>query len=190
MSYDPQKHHRRSIRLKEYDYTQPAAYYITLCTKTRQCLFGDVTKGEMRLNSLGYIAFSCWQAIPNHFPHVELDAFVIMPNHLHGILVISDTIVGATPASPLRHPCGPTPKSVGAIVGSYKAAVSKRINSICNTESNSIWQRNYYEHINRDQESLHNIRQYIVENPRCWTEDPENPQHYPENQELLLAPPF
>ena len=117
MSYDPQKHHRRSIRLKEYDYTQPAAYYITLCTKTRQCLFGDVTKGEMRLNSLGYIAFTCWQAIPNHFPHVELDAFVIMPNHLHGILVISDTIVGATPASPLRHPCGPTPKSVGAIVG-------------------------------------------------------------------------
>jgi hypothetical protein len=104
MPYDPQKHHRRSIRLKGYDYTQPGAYYVTLCTKARQCLFGDVIKGEMRLNSLGYIAFTCWQAIPNHFPHVELDAFVLMPNHLHGILVISDTVVvGATHASPL-HP--------------------------------------------------------------------------------------
>ena len=95
MPYDSQKHHRRSIRLKGYDYTQPGAYYITLCTKARQCLFGDVVKGEMRLNSLGYIAFTCWQAIPNHFPHVELDAFVIMPNHLHGILVISDTLTRA-----------------------------------------------------------------------------------------------
>jgi hypothetical protein len=131
MPYDPQKHHRRSIRLKGYDYTQPGAYYITLCTKARQCLFGDVVKGEMRLNSLGYIAFTCWQAIPNHFPHVELDAFVIMPNHLHGILVISDILVGATQASPLHptkasplhNPCGPAPKSVGVIVGSYKSAV-------------------------------------------------------------------
>ena len=123
MPYDPQKHHRRSIRLKGYDYTQPGAYYVTLCTKARQCLFGDVIKGEMRLNSLGHIAFTCWQAIPEHFPHVELDAFVVMPNHLHGILVISDTLVGATHASPLHHPnvlslrkpCGPTPKSVEAI---------------------------------------------------------------------------
>ncbi len=93
MPYDPEKHHRRSIRLKGYDYTQPGAYYITLCTKARQCLFGDVIKGEMRLNSLGNIAFNCWQAIPNHFPHVELDAFVMMPNHLHGILVIRDTLM-------------------------------------------------------------------------------------------------
>jgi REP element-mobilizing transposase RayT len=91
MPYDPQKHHRRSIRLKGYDYTQPGAYYVTLCTEARQCLFGDVVKGEMRLNSLGHIAFTCWQAIPAHFPHVELDAFVVMPNHLYGILVISDT---------------------------------------------------------------------------------------------------
>jgi hypothetical protein len=95
MPYHLQKHHRCSIRLKGYDYTQPGAYYITLCTKARQCLFSDVGKGEMRLNSLGHIAFTCWQAIPNHFPHVELDAFVVMPNHLHGILVISDTLVGA-----------------------------------------------------------------------------------------------
>jgi REP element-mobilizing transposase RayT len=95
MLYYPQKHHRRSIRLKGYDYTQPGAYYVSLCTEARQCLFGDVVKGEMRLNSLGHIAFTCWQAIPDHFPHIELDVFVVMPNHLHAILVISDIPEGA-----------------------------------------------------------------------------------------------
>jgi hypothetical protein len=133
MPYDPEKHHRRSIRLKEYDYTQAGAYYITLCTKARQCLFGDVVKGEMRLNSLGYIAFICWQAIPDHFPHVELDVFVIMPNHLHGILLINDTLIRA------RHCRAPTieqnhiPKtekfgkpvsgSIPTVIRSYKSAV-------------------------------------------------------------------
>ncbi len=201
MPYDPQKHHRRSIRLKGYDYTQPGAYYITLCTKARQCLFGDVVKGEMRLNSLGYIAFTCWQAIPNHFPHVELDAFVVMPNHLHGILVISDTLIRA------RHCRAPTikqnhipqieqfgkpvPGSIPTVIRSYKGAVTRRINLICNTKGTSlIWQSNLYEHINRIEESLHNIRQYIRENPWRWADDPENPQHHPENQELLIDLPF
>ena len=193
MPYDPQKHHRRSIRLKGYDYTQPGAYYVTLCTKARQCLFGDVIKGEMRLNSLGHIAFTCWQAIPHHFPHVELDAFVVMPNHLHGILLISDTVVRARHCrAPTTEKFGkPVPGSIPTVIRTYKAAVTKRINLICNTKGTSlIWQRDFYEHINRDEESLHNIRQYIVENPRCWTEDLENPQHYPENQELLIDPPF
>ena len=201
MPYDPQKHHRRSIRLKGYDYTQPGAYYITLCTKERQCLFGDVVKSEMRLNALGYIAFTCWQAIPNHFPHVELDAFVIMPNHLHGILVISDSLIRA------RHCRAPTieqnniPKteqfgkpvagSIPTVIRSYKSAVTRRINIICNTKGTSlIWQRDLYEHISRDEESWHNIRQYIRENPWRWADDPENPQHHPENQELLIDLPF
>jgi REP element-mobilizing transposase RayT len=201
MPYDPQKHHRRSIRLKEYDYTQPGAYYITLCTKARQCLFGDVIKGEMRLNSLGYIAFTCWQAIPNHFPLVELDAFVVMPNHLHGILVISDTDERArqcrTPTSKQNHipkteQFGkPVSGSIPTVIRTYKAAVTKRINLICNTKYTSlIWQRDLYEHISRDQESLRNIRQYIVENPWRWADDLENPQHHPENQEFLLELPF
>ncbi len=201
MPYDPQKHHRRSIRLKGYDYTQPGAYYVTLCTKVRQCLFRDVVKGEMRLNSLGHIAFTCWEAIPDHFPHVELDAFVVMPNHVHGILVISETIVGT------QQCCVPTTKennvlkteqfgkpvkgSIPTVIRSYKAAVTKHINLICNTKHSSlIWQCNYYEHINRDEESLHNIRQYITENPWRWANDPENPQHHPENRELLLDLPF
>jgi putative transposase len=201
MRYDPQKHHRRSIRLKGYDYTQPGAYYVTLCTKRKQCLFGDVVKGEMRLNSLGHIAFTCWQAIPNHFPHVELDAFVIIPNHLHGILVITDTLVRARHCrAPTIELCDistteqfgrPVRGSIPTVIRTYKAAVTIRINRICNTKGTSlIWQRDLYEHINRDEESLHTIRQYIVENPWRWTDDPENPQHHPKNQEILIDLPF
>jgi REP element-mobilizing transposase RayT len=201
MPYDPQKHHRRSIRLKGHNYTQPGAYYITLCTKARQCLFGDVVKGEMQLNSLGHIAFTRWQAIPDHFPHVELDAFVVMPNHLHGILVISDTDERARQCraptikqnhSPKIEQFGkPVSGSIPTVIRSYKGAVTKRINLICNTKYTSlIWQRDLYEHISRDEESLHNIRQYIVENPWRWADDPENPQHHPKNHELLLDLPF
>lgn len=201
MPYDSQKHHRRSIRLKEYDYTQPGAYYVTLCTKARQCLFGNVVKGEMRLNSLGQIAFTCWQAIPDHFPHVELDAFVVMPNHLHGILTITDTLVRAGHCSAPTIKQNHNPKieqfgkpvsgSIPTVIRSYKGAVTKRINLICNTTHTSlIWQRDFYEHISRDEESLHNIRQYIIKNPWRWVDDPENPQHHPENRELLIDVPF
>ena len=86
MLYDPNRHHRRSIRLKEYDYTQPGAYFITICTHDRAGLFGEIVDGEMRLNDCGRVAEQCWLDIPSHFPHAELDAFVIMPNHVHGIL--------------------------------------------------------------------------------------------------------
>lgn len=201
MPYDPDKHHRRSLRLKEYDYTQPGAYYITLCTKARQCLFGDVVKGEMRLNSLGHIAFTCWQAIPNHFPHVELDAFVVMPNHLHGILVISDALDRArqcrAPTIQQNHISKtegfgkPVSGSIPTVIRSYKSAVTKRINLICNTKYTSlIWQRDLYEHVSRYEESLHSIRQYITENPQRWADDPENPQHYSGTQAFLLELPF
>ncbi len=88
MPYDPKKHHRRSIRLKGYDYTQPGAYFITICTQNRECLFGEVVDGRMVLNELGQVARECWLAIPDHFPHSRLDEFVIMPNHVHGIIWI------------------------------------------------------------------------------------------------------
>ena len=95
--YDPKRHHRRSIRLKGYDYTQPGAYFVTTCTHNREPLFGRVVDGEMVLNALGEIVWACWREIPIHFPHVELDAFVVMPNHVHGIIWIVDD-VGATHA--------------------------------------------------------------------------------------------
>ncbi len=91
MPYDRNKHHRRSTRLKGYDYTSAGAYFITICTHQRECLFGEIVQGEMQLNDFGQIAMDCWQTIPDHFSdRVRLDEFVIMPNHVHGILVIPD----------------------------------------------------------------------------------------------------
>lgn len=212
MPYNPQIHHRRSIRLKGYDYTQVGAYFITICTKQKQCLFGDVVQAEMRLNSLGAIAFNTWQHIPEKFPHVELDYFVIMPNHIHGILIFHGMIVEpqllvrARRASPLQkaslseqeissesiqRPHGTTPKSLGAVVGWYKSSVSKSINRICNNSGQGlIWQRDYYEEIIRDETALNQIRKYILENPACWDDDPEHPPLKRIKPELLIDLPF
>ncbi|MBD6620225.1 transposase [Komarekiella sp. 'clone 1'] len=192
MPYDPRKHRRRSIRLKGYDYTQPGAYFITLCTHGRQCLFGNVVKGKMQLNYLGHIAFNCWEAIPDHFPHIELDTFVVMPNHLHGILVITDTSVGAWHChAHTREQFGkPVRGSIPTVIGSYKSAVSKSINVIWHTKGQSIWQRNFYEHISRDQKSLDHIRQYILDNPQRWADDPDNSQQNPDDYKFLFDIPF
>ncbi|MCM0588870.1 MAG: transposase [Gloeotrichia echinulata DVL01] len=198
MPYDPQKHHRRSIRLKGYDYTQTGAYFITICTKKRQCLFGNVVQGEMQLNSLGYIAFNCWQTIPDHFPHIELDTFVVMPNHIHGILIITDNPVGLRHCLALnQHSEGnpekfgkPVGGSISTVIGSYKSIVSKRINIIWQTKGQSIWQRNFYEHIGREQKSIDHIREYIVNNPLCWADDPENTHPNSDVKDFLFDIPF
>ncbi|WKZ49132.1 MAG: hypothetical protein QY306_07155 [Anaerolineales bacterium] len=174
--FDPQKHHRRSIRLQGYDYTSEGAYYVTIVTYHRDCLFGEIIDGEMILNDLGKIADECWRAISEHFPFVELGAYVIMPNHVHGIIIIHET-VGATqwvaPTTPTTRPKGPKPKSLGAIIGSYKSAVSYRIHKEHNITG--IWQRNYYEHIIRDEKDLQNKTDYIEANPSLWDEDDNNP---------------
>ena len=107
MKYNPDIHHRRSIRLQGYDYSSPGAYFVTMCTHNRECLFGEIANGKMRLNELGKIASQCWLAIPDHFPHARLGAFVIMPNHVHGIIWIVDNIVGAKNFSPLQSLSGP-----------------------------------------------------------------------------------
>jgi len=126
MRYDPNRHHRRSIRLSGYDYSQAGAYFITICTQDRACLFGDVVDGEMRLNDAGRVAQQCWRQIPAHFPNVELDEFVVMPNHVHGILVITD--VGAKNFSPLhlteQIPHG-TSRTIGSIIRGFKIGVIK-----------------------------------------------------------------
>lgn len=175
---NPHSHHRRSIRIKEYDYTSPGAYFVTLVTYQRDCLFGEIRDAKMALNDLGSIADECWRAISEHFPFVELDAYVIMPNHVHGIIVIRES-VGARHvcpsgyASPQQPPRGPAPRSLGAIVGSFKSAVTKRIGRELN--ATGIWQRNYYEHIIRNEKDLQRITDYIEMNPLRWNEDDENP---------------
>jgi putative transposase len=184
MKFDPKKHHRRSIRLQKYDYAQPGGYYITIVTFQRDLLFGVVNE-EMKLNDHGRVVDECWCAIPEHFSNVELGVYVIMPNHVHGIIVINDEngkatnsspFVGARHASPLpktQPPRGAQPKSVGAIVGSFKSAVTRRLGREYNITN--IWQRNYYEHVIRDQEDWERNHDYIESNPAMWENDEENP---------------
>jgi putative transposase len=182
MKFDPQKHHRRSIRLKEYDYTQPGGYFITIVAYQRDCLFGEIVNGEMRLKDLGKIADECWRSIPNHFPNVELGAYVIMPNHVHGILVINDPAgIDSIPSerrgtiyrAPTEQFQKPVPGSMPTIVRTFKAAVTRRSGREHN--ATGIWQRNYYEHVIRNHEEWDRIHRYIEANPSMWTEDDENP---------------
>jgi len=258
MPYDPNRHHRRSIRLKGYDYSQAGAYFITICTQDRACLFGKVVNGEMRLNDAGRMVLAEWNMLPERFPHVVLDAFVVMPNHVHGIVVITNpatddtattapTIVGtglvpvpdagtmgaapddgtmgavpdagtmgAAPDTGATTRVAPTAATivgtglvpapddgattrvaptvgdivaptvgdivaptVGDIVGAFKSRVTVEYIRGVKTSGwppfrGRLWQRNYYEHIIRNERALNAIRQYIIENPRRWQMDREN----------------
>ena len=188
MVYDPQKHQRRSIRLKGYDYSQEGVYFVTICTYNGVLLFED--------EAIRTTAEGCWLEIPDHFTTVELDEWVVMPNHLHGILAVVDDGRGTAcrtpsgidreapiirrgdrlgrPYTPNR-PHGPAPGSIGAIVGQFKSIVTKRINQMRNTPGAAVWQRNYYEHVIRNEDELNRLRQYILDNPVQWEMDENNP---------------
>jgi putative transposase len=195
MSYDPDKHHRRSVRLKGQDYAEPGAYFVTVCTHERACLFGHVVNGEMHLNDAGEIARRCWEDIPHHFPLVELDAFVVMPNHIHGIIVIRckgeasdvdgsrNNQIPGSDASPLRQrPNGTQPGSLPAIVQNCKSISTRKINAARGAPGTPVWLRNYYEHIVRSEAELMAIREYIQGNPAQWDDDDNNPLLLPADQ--------
>lgn len=186
--------HRQSIRLKDYDYRQSGAYFVTICAHERLHLFGRVIDGEMVLSEIGKVVQACWDAIPDHFPHVDLDAFVVMPNHLHGILVISEPLTGDVgaqyiapqyiaplpkPPQSMVHPQtdatkrGVTPNNVtqgslGSMIRSFKAGVTRTVRW---KVEGQIWQRNYHDHIIRNPLELARIREYVALNPARWTED-------------------
>jgi REP element-mobilizing transposase RayT len=235
-----QRPNRRSLRLKGYDYAQAGAYFVTICTQGRVCLFGEVVDGEMRLNAAGAVVDAEWHDLPRRFPGVQTDAFVVMPNHVHGIIHVgarfiapgligpgfiapesvssiqtdvADYDTGAinhnpagainhnpagainhNPAGAINHnPAGainraPTgtmnqnpagainrAPTVGDIVRAFKAVTTRRIRQ--HGMANFSWQRNYYEHIIRNEASLDSIREYIVNNPLQWALDRENPEH-------------
>jgi len=175
VSYNPHRHHRRSIRLKGYDYSQAGGYFVTVCSQNRDCVFGEIADGQIRLNVFGEIVQACWYDLPRHHSRVELDAFVIMPNHVHGIIVLKG--VGAQHAAVIQGHAQTNvpPDTLGAIVRSFKSAVTKQINELQGTPGTLMWQRNYYEHTIRNSEELGRIRQYIVNNPAQWALDRENP---------------
>ena len=196
MRPDSSIHRRRSIRLKGYDYFQAGAYFITICTHARRNFFGSLTNGKMLLNENGIIAQECWHALPDRFRRIELDAFVFMPNHIHGIIFIvaaqfiapnnrTEVDSKLTGEGAMNHAGGTmnraatqggvinrTPK-LGEVIRAFKAVASRKIRLSGLKEFK--WQNNYYEHVIRDEDSLNKIRQYIMTNPLRWEIDRENP---------------
>lgn len=175
MNYDPAKHHRRSIRLKDYDYTQAGAYFITLCVENRACVLGDVIDGEMQLSPSGAIVADAWEWLAQQYPYVAIDEYVVMPNHFHGIIVVDAPTVGAVREPPNEPPTSPPRKPLGRLIGAFKTVSTKRINELNTTPGISFWQRNYYEHIIRHENALDRIRGYIIRNPMKWAIDRQNP---------------
>ena len=183
MTFNPDIHNRRSIRLKHYDYTQPGGYYITMVIQDRTCILGEITNGEMILSESGKIVQSEWMHTPEIRPNIRLDMYVIMPNHIHGIIVITGRgTKHRAPTPTMKQNTAqyesfgkPVSNSIPTIVRSFKAIATKQINQLRNTPGLAVWQRNYYEHIIRDDNELNHIREYIQNNPLRWEFDSENP---------------
>ena len=173
-------YHRRSIRLKDYDYSQSGAYFVTICTRNRECFFGDIEDGGMVLSDVGKIVQSVWKALPNRFPSIGLDTHVMMPNHIHGIITVGEQFIAPNLNTMITNNKESFDKDVmnhaptlGEILRTFKA-ISTRVVRKDNLNE-FAWQRNYYEHIIRNEQSLNRIRQYIAENPLRWAHDKENP---------------
>lgn len=164
---------RRSPRLKGYDYTQEDAYFVTICTRNRLPLFGKLVHDQVHLNELGELAAACWEQIPQHHAHVELDAAIIMPNHVHGILVFVDRPNSGHDGdmSPQESFGKPVPGSLSSVIRSYKAAVTCGIMNAFPDAEIPIWQGRFHDHIIRTPKSLDIIRAYVLNNPARWTED-------------------
>jgi putative transposase len=165
---------RRSIRLPNYDYSQNGCYFVTICVKDRECLLGEVQDGVMWINQAGSIAADGLQWLAHRYPSVDLDEWLVMPNHIHAIILIEYSIapVELASGSAVREP---KPKTLGRLIGAFKTVSSKAINQIRGTPHGIVWQRNYYEHIIRGERDLSRIREYIRCNPEAWASDSENP---------------
>jgi len=168
---DYKKHNRRSIRLKNYDYSQKGIYFVTICTQNHACLFGKILDGIMELNEYGIIIRNEWVKLATTRDEIELDEFVVMPNHFHGIVAFTEP-VGAIHELPL-HMTQIQRRNMGLpkIIGRFKMLSSKQINILRKTPGTKIWQRNYWEHVVRDEIELNRIRKYTKENPIKWETD-------------------
>lgn len=177
--------HRRSVRLWQYDYSQEGLYFITICCEDKICRFGEVENGEMILNDTGKVAAEEWRRTAQLRGNIVLHEFIIMPNHMHGVLEIAN--VGAncirpqtesgvcdTPLQDGQNQLRSPSNTLGAIIRGYKAAVTKRINQLYDIQNIRIWQRNYFEHIIRNPQSYEHISDYIKTNPQNWIYDNYN----------------
>jgi REP element-mobilizing transposase RayT len=189
MPFNPAIHNRQSIRLQGYDYSESGSYFITICTYKKEHLFGEIVNSEMKLNLIGQYAYNQWKQIPQRFENVELNEFVIMPNHIHGIIVIVsgrgeglENCHNFPPKSTFSNPSpiqdhstsrfnGTVPGSIGAIIQNFKSGTSRKINAMPEMKNVKIWQINYYDHIIRDREDYDRIVEYIRDNPSNWEKD-------------------
>ena len=177
----PDRHRRRSIRLPHYDYSQNGYYYVTICTQGKTCLFCKIAKGRIRLNRTGRIVLRYWFSISKKLSHIDLGLFVIMPNHLHGIIHITETNhhlinkgrSGVTP--PLQKLHTPT---ISHMVGYFKYHSTKRINRLLNTPGKRIWWRSFCDRVIRSETELHSKREYILSNSLKWELDRNNPANW------------
>ena len=174
------KYRIESIRLQNYDYSDNGYYFVTICTQQKFCYFGDIVKAQMQLSQVGKIAQKHWQEIPEHFSYVYLDQYVVMPNHIHGIIVIDNAHKSrrdvacyvSTSDRDINHTMAelsPKSGSLSAIIRSYKSSVTRWCRQ--NGDEEFRWQTRFYEHIIRNERALNNIRQYIINNPAKWSED-------------------
>ena len=180
MSYDPEIHHRRSIRLGGYDYSSAGAYFVSIVAQGRLCLFGRVVDGEMRLNGAGEMVRRVWDGMPDRFPFIGLDEFVVMPNHVHGVIFFRQVLATegvaamASTGAPARAP------TFGEVVGAFKSVTTVEYGRGVREAGwqrydERLWQRNFYERVIRNERELNLIREYIVRNPMKWESDRENP---------------
>lgn len=168
-------HHRKLIRLGTYDYSQASYYFVTVVTHKRINILGSVEDGFVSLNSIGTLAEDLWNEIPLHFPNITIDHHIIMPNLLHGIIIINND-VGARHASPLQIQSKMNSHTLGNIIGSFKSAVTKLVHDLGLLSQEKIWQRGCFEHIIRDEQEHEKIYEYIEANPINGSLDEENPE--------------
>jgi putative transposase len=195
MKYDPDRHHRRSIRLPGHDYAGNGLYFVTLCTHERQYLFGEIIDGAMQLNAHGQIVADEWLKSASIRAEITLDAWVVMPNHFHGIVLITPThqtdpnspidnvnplgTDGRTPTpQPLPDVIHRSPKSLSSLMAGFKSAVTRQINLLRDTPDNPVWQRNYHEHLIRNPETLVKIQEYVANNSLNWSSDSLHPANF------------
>jgi putative transposase len=179
MSYNPETHRRRSIRLKHYDYTQAGFYFITLCVQNKESLFGEIIEDQMILNSAGAMIEAQWLALQHRFPNIQLQEYIVMPNHFHAIIEVGGNANNGQPQG-----IAPTAlnvnKSIGDMIGAFKSITTVEYIRGIKTHhwqsfDDKLWQRNYWEHVIRNEQSLNDIAQYIINNPENWEMDKLRP---------------
>ncbi|KPK91109.1 MAG: hypothetical protein AMJ94_07845 [Deltaproteobacteria bacterium SM23_61] len=187
---DGNQPNRRSIRLKEYNYGQPGAYFVTICAHRRECLFGEIVKGKVALNEYGKIVEEEWHKTKQMRRGVDLDAFIVMPNHIHGIIVLTGIPIPSdrrgtmhrAPTLQFEQFGRPTANSIPTIIRGIKSSVTQQINRLRGTPGQPVWQRNYYEHVIRNEIDLQETREYIQNNPFKWLEE----ENHPDNMKIAI----